>query len=643
MRIDIEAARSQLASENAGLAEQMASAARQRDTMSSTSCSAHGLAGAAFEAMDARIRMRALVLDAHFLAFESIRSANTENLGLVSALPSSLTNGVLDTAECDDEIARLKELIRQQEIRRGSLYNLISRASDDSFGPPLENALMNDIHSNTQAVIDAHEDEIRMWEEKKRAAYDYSAQSGTLYDDARDYAGRILAQATSAVAGCIRNGSYDENACGRLAGSLRLAAMREYLEEGRLTEEEVAALRAALRDGAITEEEIYCNGRLKEALYSALAKLPPGLVTPGDVRAIADAYETMWLRGDTGSVERLIELSYVQIPGRPSYCHDPSNSYVDFHLFEQAPLLGRVAGSVTGALLSRDKGSSAYQRLLAAANLIDLVSRDEARLWTDKVSVSLHYVGSRTGDAAFCVLDFNPANSRVSPWQYFDGNVIREVVSGFRYCAFTGEINDVYHMAEAFKNSSLAEGDFDLLGFTAGQVASGILGAIPYGLGMPLSVYTDYASALDAAERGGVVGNSDLGAIGSNAGSAVLRECGYALNLRFDADSRPGAYLAPEARVYMPDSARGTFEGLAAAYNQSAPEGRVYTYTVDRFIGDMQADAYNSVVPDLGTNQTRHFIEWCDAPADLDGFENTTNYYYVLDREAYDERVRGQS
>jgi len=197
------------------------------------------------------------------------------------------------------------------------------------------------------------------------------------------------------------------------------------------------------------------------------------------------------------------------------------------------------------------------------------------------------------------------------------------VVCNFQQVTVSGDMNSVFSMMDQYKDGRLTDASFNYLG-TGADVALTALGFNPV-LGpilAPISVLVGIKTELDRLERDGVLQDGWMGSVANAAKDhPVLKECGFALNLRLDENSRPGAYLTPETKVYMSNDARETYTAIADAYNASNTYHGVdaATYTADSFIEGIQDDPYAAVVSTSGasTNATRSFLEWCDKPADL--------------------------
>ncbi len=355
MRIEITATNDLLTQENARLDQQISDATEQENTITNVSFANRNLRGESYEAAESRIKMNALVLQMHRLAYEELQTANHKNSLLLSSLPYSLSNGVLDTDECTGEIAKCNARINGYMVALDSLTSSALEQSFSIFTTIDYHTLYDKVSSVYNELIAVEQDTIRVWEEKIQKAEEYKNASRSLYDDAKSFMSTILAEASSAVEEYVVNGAYSANAYNLLSGSLRLREIKPYLDD-----EQYAAMEAALsNDGIITQIELYSGfGSFNDTLYSALVALSlvgEGMVTENEVAVIAETYNAMWVNGDCKSIEDFFECSYVPVPGETrnyegGFYGAPllitpigARRNITYQLYEQSPLLGRVA------------------------------------------------------------------------------------------------------------------------------------------------------------------------------------------------------------------------------------------------------------------------------------------------------------
>jgi len=204
VRIKILETISILTEENQRLRHQAALGTRQEQTMLSVSCRDLGLSGEAYATLEQRIKMRPLIIQTHYFAYERIRFANEKNIEALSALPNSITYGVLDTYECDDEILKAKRSIGWIFQARDDQIRSVTQASQSCHGEyQSPNTTIATIKSTYAYLIDTQEEIIRHWEQIKQKAYDYYDLSSHIYSEAKDYVDLILKQSTTAVLGCM--------------------------------------------------------------------------------------------------------------------------------------------------------------------------------------------------------------------------------------------------------------------------------------------------------------------------------------------------------------------------------------------------------------------------------------------------------
>lgn len=241
MRINKIETISTLDLENTKLNAQIALCDEQEQTMLNVSCSELGLTGEGYNAIESRIQTRPLIIRTHSFAYEAIRSANISNSNLLSGLPDSMTAGVLDTDECDTEIEKIKQQIGRLNSAWDSLVSQaqISSESCHRISPATTISTINNTYSG---LISAKEEMLRHWEGVKEAAFRYNTASSHMYTNAKDFVNRILSQASSAVEGCIANGSYDSSAYENLVSDLTIYRVRH--ARPYLTPEELAIMTA---------------------------------------------------------------------------------------------------------------------------------------------------------------------------------------------------------------------------------------------------------------------------------------------------------------------------------------------------------------------------------------------------------------
>ncbi len=647
-----------LEAENTCLDTQISLCHQQEQTMLAVSLPDIGLQGDSFAALEERIKMRPSILRIHIAAYEEIKRANEKHSLMLSSLPDSLTLGVLDTAECDAEITRLRNEI---DYLRGALYNL--SATIDSYesirgddSPP--SLVYNAAFATYSCSIEALEEAKKGWITALEAASDYERDAGRLYNGASDFLEKILGESTNAIRGCIERGSYSAQTMLENFAEYRCKLAEEYLSS-----EELRELKIALYDGILDEADIYSGDPkyFDEDLYTILLKLPDSLVLQSDVEAIADIYNTMWINGDTFSIERIIELSYVNVSGVPRFLNQPE--YNEFELFSMEddmeemgyrPLfahtsfLDRLAAASLEKLQGIEKDSENYQRLLAGANVLDVVSRDEHIFYTEKVDVELVYVegeASDEGAGALTCLTFNSSESHRQPWLMTLNGGEDELASAFSLILATGDLTVAANTMNALKNDYLADGEFDMTAFMAEQGIATVLGYAAGAAGsaveiplIPITAMFDYWKAMEEAERANVAEDNRLGDLETACfGLDLLHECGFALNTRLDGNNTPGAFLSPDVRIHFSSTAETLINDLAQEYNKPTEDWPyIDVYDASLMRREIEESVFNSIIsgrtpyqnlqnatvekPDYlvtSPNITNEFLHWAAAPADL--------------------------
>ena len=103
MLIKMDEACNLLRAENDDLRRQMESCNTQISNINSALDNSRMLQGKAYDALRERISMRPNILQAHYIAYDSLMSANSENMRALSELPHT-SAGVLDTSVSDGRI-----------------------------------------------------------------------------------------------------------------------------------------------------------------------------------------------------------------------------------------------------------------------------------------------------------------------------------------------------------------------------------------------------------------------------------------------------------------------------------------------------------------------------------------------------------
>jgi hypothetical protein len=571
-----------------------------------------------------------------------------------------MTKGVLDISECNQKIEDLKVLRYQTIQNRDNLFARLTSALEKTQHSTNNGYLISGIcNYQYQPIIDLYTADIKRWEAKRQAAWDYNTKSSSLYADAKACIDAVLYQATLAIEGCLRNGFYSPETHTLLS---LLNAMRDCLNA-----EEFAAMEAALKDGEITADEIYNtqDGTFNEVLYSALAKLPSSVVTQANVEAVAEAYNTMWINEDTKSVERLFELSYVREPYSAIDFDVPNSHYLEatyssWSIFRQSPLPKRLSDALQIKMYDTSKNDPNYLALLAGTNLIDVLAKDDRLLFSDKVDFTLEAVTNDPPDALICSLGFYPERDDMpEDWKSRFLNTDEEATRSFKYVTFSGEMESIYNLINEFKNKELTADGLQWFGPAPAMITTGISQAVSIGAKVTtrpiafVSIIQSIASAIKDAEAAGALQDTRFGSIATYADSEVIKECGYTLNLRLDSNTKPADYLNPEANLYIFREAESNINNAIEYYERYSGT----SYSLDTFRDDLINNPRAATVSS-DTNETRGFIAWCDEDADLvygvsvvhDGVlvfstgdsarsDVISNYGYIVHRDDFPGRI----
>ncbi len=674
MRIEITKAREEINQETSRLGAQIASAEKQGSIMASISCRDAGLKGEGFEAVEKRIQMRPLILSAHQLAYEAIKEANNRNTKLLDALPFS-SPGVLDTYECEVEIQRW-ERYQQQDQFWANRYLVLYLAEEG-------HDFRSQLHRNYTYYRDratASEKQVALWRDNQQKALIYQSESAGVYDSSAQLMSSVLAQSTSAAKSCIQRGGYGTDDFTMLRDGiieLRLKQVKEYL-----TEEEYVAFEVALsNDGIIAKEEIYLSstGSFNEELYRILMKLPPGLVTGGDVGAIAGAYGDMWLSGDTDSIESFIELSYVEIVG--------AGDDMFARIYEQTPLLDRVAiamqeqlalieglallpenapvkgnGETYEDYLSRteeyQRKMHEYQMLLAGTNLLNTLAGDEHTFWSeDGIHADLKIVESTTGQAVMCLLDFSTKG--LTDFVEYGESSYKDALNSYTFCTISGDLNYAALLAEKYRKGELAFSEFTFYGIAEQipmWVTEEVVGSA-HPLGALFGPLVDVFEYWNDAKTNSVINDETLDSLAADGGTNVLQLFGFGLNLGFDPDTvGPEKYLDFKTEVYMTNDQRAVVDYLTESFSKS-PEAQCLFggeyFGTRQLVKALETNTANAVVASINNwDLSNTFLRWTGTYGDLvfihpeydsngnvtreagaEALKDTTNYSYAISKE----------
>lgn len=685
-----------LIAENASLATQIELCNSQEQAILSVSTEEAELSGVSYETIEERIHKRPFILNAHAFAYNEILDANMANIILLTTLPNSLTPGVLDTEECDQKISELEAL---KTIARSRSFSpqysippttveepttpsdLPYRCSDgNNYTPKLSYATPSERESAVKAyyagLIATYDREIEHWEGVKEAANQYNELSKNLYVDAKNCIDQVLSTSTDAVNGCIANGEYGEAAFSTLLSNL--VDYRVNLAKPYLNDDELAAYREALRDdGMITHDEIY-NGKLNEKLYTALAMLPDKYVQQKEVDAIADAYNNMWCKFDTDAIERFLELSYViediwlltdAFPAETITPEEAANHPGGFMpTFRQASLLGRVSESAQSKLRMIDKNDTSdnYHRLLAGANMLNLVANENHLLTNNKleVEVELGIIEAKIGKAVISNVAFNPyfPDHAYTTSFFLENFTDTKIDCAFSFTTFTGNLNALSVLMEDERKDENIEDDFNLFGFFAKETLYNGVSKIPL-VGDTLSSFTSLGFALheheQQKERNNAIRKSPFTSIAAFSENPVLKDLGFAFNARTEWGESSDFTTNAELQVYLSNDVRDSITEAINAYNDPGS-----TYGIDNYISHIESNPYRAIVPNRETlnkpphtekllrdlnyplpDKTQSFIYWCGLEIELVdeyGGEATIkgaqNYEYYAGKEGFNER-----
>jgi len=660
MRIQKAATFFALNTENIGLTHQMQLCQNQERTMSHTSCSAYGLKGNAAKALEQRIQMRQLVIRTHYYAYESIQEANSKNIAMLSALPDSITPGVLDTEECADEINKAQQAIWDLTYSRDEQIDRLSQPKaipDTQYTQQNIYATINYYNS----LIAPYEERIQDYRNRQDKAYAYAAASQDIYAQAQGYINGILKQSTSAVNNCIATGHYDKATYKNLLKGINDFKIKEATPY--LTPDELLAYTQALADGAITDDDLYdASGTFNTTLYAALAKLPQSLVEPDEVDATAQAYNRMWINNDDKAIEDLFRLSYVPYDPLASYDQTadgraPYPTYYfgeeSFACYSQSSLLDRISTTLQQDMHLHDKADKDYYSYLAAASLMDCVAGTNPYLWAYKntgVQVVLIttpiWVNGET--ATIATLQFNPElNPKADNLNTEASDAYDSFHAAFNptFLSVSGDINTTYESLFEYQHDEISKEQYDeaykeyLAGTDIGQlwqiygsaVALALLSKfIPY-VGSLISTATlsmQWSLGYQNAQEGWIkaqelnkeqkdYSKARIGAYTD--GGSVLSEFGYSLNAYTDGSPYPDETNMVKPQIYISDEGRSVIDKLVDVYNADPDNTTSQGYAIDTFIKDMTYDTYDSVISDTHNtpNSTYGFVHWCGEAADL--------------------------
>ena len=654
MKIKITNSITQLKNHNTKLTAHIEQAEAQYNTMTNASCEARGLSGKGYEAIDERMQMRPFVISAHIACFSAIRSANEKNIALLSKLPSSLKDPhTVDTNECQEEIERLQgEIVDLERDLQIAYQAEISRQSSTwLFWDP---APMQKIYSFYNGLIKIAGDLIIKWQDIQRAANEYNSASSGLYTDASTAVNTLLTNSTAAVKGCIENNGYSAEAVKLMKKSF--AEYRLKLAEQYCTPQEIAALKRAAEEGGITKESIYSkDGTFNEDLYSALTKLPGYFVTQDDVEAIAGAYSNMWTAEDgpdTDVIERMIELSYVVIPGETVFARfSPYAPEQEFLLFEQSPLLGRVSNEMQVIFVGinqSEMGNDDFQRMLAGTNLLGILAQDTRRFQglPKGIEVSLgiadkKFRGNIT--AVLCELVVNPARFDQASWAKRFNQDDGSATPSHSFLSATGQMHSVSAAMERVKKNGVLDTGFEVHGFFAKSAVNTTLLTAGKKLNPIVTVafgIFDVLNEVERVENTRVAADPTYDAITEDAPRGGAMGLGsYAFNLQIGRSSGPDAYLEFQPKVYFTNNNREAFDSLCTSYNHyneyqrgirpSDLADRRPPFTASDYITEVERNPLRAIIgptdelplggshPSFFEDRTSSFLKWSDKPAEL--------------------------
>ncbi|MDR0308998.1 MAG: hypothetical protein LBH87_03615 [Coriobacteriales bacterium] len=663
MRINTAAGATHLMQENANLQDNMSLAESQILTMQDIDMGQ--LSGEAYKAIRENLVRRTQILKVHILVYEAIWRANNNNISKLRALPHS-TPGILDREYCQEKIDaahwEIKNCRADISTIEGNYYSCHKTYPTTSV-----NAIKYD--------ISAYERTIKDWQAKINAAEAYDSQSAGLYTEAQDLVSGILAQCTDSVQGRLNRGFYLAPALGWTSGlddMYKDVYIRHKIDMARtyMTDEELAAYILALgRDGVISAEDIYGQCEFNEVLYSGLAKLPQSCIADAEAAAVGEAYESMSLWGDTKSMERLFELSYVIIPELKDYSKNiyenirvpgepllpiESTSWIStlggFLVPCQAtPLLGRAYKTVADDLKKLDVGALGYKYLLAGADLLKQVSEDGRQIYgymevnSDQENI-YHGVDfalnidfaqvavaetDENGKPTTEMIDINAAVSTLATVPPVDPLLIQDLLSdgspayATAFVGITGDYSSIGILIDKALANSIPEGegytwtDAFVTGATLG------VGVFSAGTSIALTVLEEWVSAAATNEAADALNKSReanqksdfcILSNGANNFPSVMASTSYGFNYTVDADSMgnadPRNYLSPQVNVFRTNDVEKQMNEFLHYYN-SDPNNQKAPLTLEEFDRQMTTQPAQSLLIN-GSNDANSFLNWCD-------------------------------
>ena len=312
MLIKMDEACNLLRAENDDLRRQMESCNTQISNINSALDNSRMLQGKAYDALRERISMRPNILQAHYIAYDSLMSANSENMRALSELPHT-SAGVLDTSVSDGRIDYAKKMIHVLEQKRDSAIALLKsnpmpteRAFEWSYS---RTRAINSIYSCYDSLINAQHAVISKETETKRRAEEYDRYSATIYSNVNNDLQNYLEPANNSVTACLKTGSYAGTTSwvGAVNKKYNLQRkLRDVLESGLLTDEEYRMYKKALSDshnGDITEEQLYSDGEFNSELYEILQKLGGEFVSENEGIMLQNVYKKMFDNEDEEAIK----------------------------------------------------------------------------------------------------------------------------------------------------------------------------------------------------------------------------------------------------------------------------------------------------------------------------------------------------
>ncbi|MCL2529373.1 MAG: hypothetical protein FWE41_03460 [Coriobacteriia bacterium] len=678
-------------SQNLALASHMELAQTQINNITVSTCAASQLNSDSYREIDSRIQMRPLILSTHFAAFEAISSANTANSALLSALPTSLVRpGVVSDTECIEYIMHWnREKIRLQNEYSNLLDTLSSVQTGSDYNP-------TGTYLYYACSIENAGKMVQKWTDIQRDLYEYNSASATLYTNAQHAVGTVLGASTDAVTHCIDTGDYSPEALKGLTDCLNEYRLK-YAEEN-LTPEQYAALEKALQDGVITADEIYSAAIFNEDLYSALMALPSGLVLGSDIQAIAGAYMNMWIAMDVPHIERMIELSYVEVPGAESDLYttylDGTQTVAPVSLFALSPLMDSVSAVLLTSLQFGDFFGEAlegndYLKVLAGTNLLQVLVEDGTQYWcaadvgvVADIDAIVSYGDTNKSiiDAIACGLKINPSHLETSALAKESVSDAGDGVLGNTFFCVSGQLGDVSSLLNGIVNRELNPTNFDFYGvaedFILGlglEVVGSEVPGVSLIANMINSVYDEWGRIALAF----VNSNNNLCTLAGDSthGGGLLQLGNFAFNMKIEINSQPADYLSFDTTWYLNNTERATLDVVINAYNEQlkdfyslAPGGSGPPYsdsmalkycTSEQFIQAMQDDIFyvisgidnrssTSTGPSIVSGgiwspnaSASLFVDWCGFDADLvyrdtgvDSGGSHSNYNYAINSDS---------